>query len=116
MIDVLTDMSDAEDFNIGLIIDVRDNTVIGVLTGVMVGGDNDMSGDVEFIVVTTVVIDLEFTVIVSCVVDVLADVIICGVSDIGVGVLAGASVIFLAAVRTVLTFVTAPSNEAMPCS
>ena len=53
---------------------------------------------------------------VSYAADLVAGVIICGVSDIGVGVLAGVSVIFLAAVRTVLTFVTAPSNEAMPCS
>ena len=53
---------------------------------------------------------------VSYAADLAAGVIICGVSDSGVDVLADVSVFFLAAVRTALTFVTAPSNEAMPCS
>ena len=70
--------------------------------------DVDMLGDVEIIVVAAVVIDLEFGVIASCGVDVLHGVIICSVSDIDVGVLADVSVKFLAAVRTSLTFVTAP--------
>ena len=110
MVDVLTtdDVSDTEVFDMlveGLVIDVRADTVIGVLTDVMVGG---MPGDVKSIVVAAVVIDLEFDVIVSCGVDVLPGVIICGVSDIDVGVLAGVSVGFLTAVRTDLIFVTTP--------
>ena len=48
--------------------------------------------------------------------DLVAGVIICGVPNIGVGVLAGMSVIFLAACGTAFTFITAPSDEAMPCS
>ena len=106
---MLTDeILDAEAFNMlveKLTIGVRTDTVIGVLTDVMIGG---MPGDVKGIVVATAVIDLEFDVIVSCGVDVLHGVIICGVSDIDVGVLADVSVKFLAAVRTSLTFVTAP--------
>ena len=105
---MLADVSDAEAFNMlveRLVIDARADTVIGVLTDVMVGG---MPGDVKSIVMAAVTIDLEFDVIVSCGVDVLPGVIICSVSDIDVGVLADASVKFLAAVRTSLTFVTSP--------
>ena len=105
---MLADVSDAEAFNMlveRLVIDARADTVIGVLTDVMVGG---MPGDVKSIVVAAVVIDLGFDVIVSCGLDVLAGVMICGVSDIGVGVLADVTVKFLSAVRTSLTFATAP--------
>ena len=102
----------------GLVIDVRDDIVIDVLTDVMVDVDVDMSGDVGMIiVVATVVIALEFAVPVPYAVGVVAVVISCGVFDIfGVDILADVSVFFLAAVTTALTFVTAPSEEAMPCS
>ena len=101
----------------GLVIDVRDDTLIDVLTDVMVDVDVDMSGDVGMIiVVATVVITLDFAVPVPYAVGVVAVVISCGVFDIGVDILADVSVFFLAAVTTALTFVTAPSEEALPCS
>ena len=111
MVDVLTtdDVSDTEVFNMSverLVIDVRADTVIGVLTEVMVDGDVGMPGDVKSIVVAATVIDLEFVLLISCGVDVFAGAIICGMSDIDVGVLAGESLDFLTAVRTDLIFVT----------
>ena len=119
MFGVFADESVAAAFSMlveGLVIDVRADTVIGVLTGVMLDVDVDMFGDAESIVVAAVVITLEFAVPVPYAVGVVAVVISCGVFDIGVDILADVSVFFLAVVGTALTFVTAPSEEAMPCS
>ena len=104
-------------------IDVRAGTVIDELAAVMVV-TFDMLEDMEIIVVTAVVIALESVVSVSYIVDVLTDVIvdvlsgimIDGMSDIDVGVLADVNVKLLTAVIIVLDFVTAPSEEAIPCS
>ena len=78
----------------GLIIEVRADTGIDVLTGVMV--DVDM--------LAAVVTDLEFSVLISDVLDVVAGVIICCVTDIGVGVLTDINMFFL----------TTPSEGAIP--
>ena len=84
----------------GLVIEVRVDTVIDLLTGVMV--DGDMLADVDIIVEAVVVADdLEFLVLISYVVDVVAGVMICCV---GFDVLTDMNVISL----------TAPSKEAMP--
>ena len=78
----------------GLVTEVRADTGIDVLTGVMV--DVDM--------LAAVVTDLEFSVLISYVLDVVAGVIICCESNIGVDVFTDMNMFFL----------TAPSEEAMP--
>ena len=79
----------------GLIIEVRNDTGIDVLTDEMVGVD--MPGGVDIVVVVAVVIALEFSVLISYVLDVLTGVMICCVSDIGVDVLTDMNMIFLTA-------------------
>ena len=122
MIDVLDDAG-AEEVITMLVevvtIDVRAGTAIDELAAAIV-----VTFGMEIIVVTAAVIALEPVVSVSYIVDVLTDVIvdvlsgimIDGMSDIDVGVLADVNVKLLTAVIIVLNFVTAPSEEALPCS
>ena len=58
----------------GLVIELRADTEMTMLTGLMV--DVDMLDCVEIIVVAAVVIDLEFSVLISYVLDVVTGVII----------------------------------------
>ena len=87
----------------GFVVEVRSDTGIDVLTGVMVGVDM-LGGGVGIIVVAAVVIVLKFSALIVYVLDVLAGAIICCTSDIGVDVLIDTNVVFL----------TAPSEDAMP--
>ena len=115
VIGVLADGWDGEVINMlveVLFSDVREDTVIYALTGVMVGVDLGMLNDMEIVLATAVVIALKFGVSVSYIVDVLSDVVV----DILVDVLAGVNAKVLEAVMTALKFVAAPSEEVMPFS
>ena len=94
-----------------VVVDVRAGTVIGELAAAMV--NVDMLEDMEIIIV---VIALDFGVSVSYIVDVLTDLIVGVLSGEMIGGVSSSGVGVLTAAWIVLKFVTALSEEAIPCS